>query len=445
MNPKRPSNDLIANPLVKKRNLQWTLETPHPISESRSRDYRDDANQNELLHSTAAIEAGAAHVTDHLARFSADLASHVLLHPRPLVTVPSYASLYASNANTSVGAHFVIHQHDHPVAGTHYDLRLQINPTSSVSWAIMYGLPGDPNSVRLNRNATETRIHSLWNHLIETASADTGSLLIWDTGTFTVLPRRSKHAPAEDPASQPTSPSSQSPSSLPSSQQSLLEAAFHSRKIRLRLHGSKLPDPYVLNIRLTRSEDAQGRAKTSRTPRRRRLRRRQPGKPELETTPSCSSDEGDPHPSINSNEEHLVPKGREIDRNAGISALDRELRELEDEHVRQTNAYPGADNTIGSIHQRKWYLSLDRRACGFVPRRQGRKITWHLPVSDSSSTTSRAGNVQQTGMQRLTFPFYVRGVPHERSVVTARRGEDIMRDEGVRGFIPRKGWTPVLK
>jgi hypothetical protein len=31
-----------------------------------------------------------------------------------------------------------------------------------VSWAIMYGLPGDPNSIRLNRNATETRIHCLW-------------------------------------------------------------------------------------------------------------------------------------------------------------------------------------------------------------------------------------------------------------------------------------------
>jgi hypothetical protein len=26
----------------------------------------------------------------------------------------------------------------------------------------MYGLPGDPNSKRLNRNATETRIHCLW-------------------------------------------------------------------------------------------------------------------------------------------------------------------------------------------------------------------------------------------------------------------------------------------
>lgn len=73
----------------------------------------------------------------------------------------SYSSIYTFNVGSKNGAHFVIRQHDHPVAGTHYDLRLQINETSSVSWAIMYGLPGDFNSVRLNRNATETRIHCL--------------------------------------------------------------------------------------------------------------------------------------------------------------------------------------------------------------------------------------------------------------------------------------------
>ena len=47
----------------------------------------------------------------------------------------------------------MIHQHDHPIAGLHYDLRLQINETSSASWAIMYALPGDPIG-RGNRNAT---------------------------------------------------------------------------------------------------------------------------------------------------------------------------------------------------------------------------------------------------------------------------------------------------
>lgn len=46
--------------------------------------------------------------------------------------------------------------------GLHYDLRLQISQSSSISFAIMYGLPGNPNSKRLNRNATETRVHNLW-------------------------------------------------------------------------------------------------------------------------------------------------------------------------------------------------------------------------------------------------------------------------------------------
>ena len=48
------------------------------------------------------------------------------------------------------------------VIGVHYDLRLQISESSSISFAIMYGLPGNPNSRRLNRNATETRVHNLW-------------------------------------------------------------------------------------------------------------------------------------------------------------------------------------------------------------------------------------------------------------------------------------------
>jgi hypothetical protein len=37
----------------------------------------------------------------------------------------------------------------------------------------------------------------------------------------------------------------------------------------------------------------------------------------------------------------------------GLSAIERELRELEDKEVRRTNAYPGASNTIGSVHQQR--------------------------------------------------------------------------------------------
>lgn len=170
-----PGPDLIPNPFVKKRNLDWTLEPPVPSSlishtadsvpVTKPEDFRTNDTpepQNEQP-TTAAIEAGNAHIDDHVTHFSTHLSKYLMKPPSPPpLSIDAYAALYSANANNPRGAHFVIHQHDHPIAGTHYDLRLQINETSSASWAIMYGLPGDPNSLRLNRNATETRIHSLW-------------------------------------------------------------------------------------------------------------------------------------------------------------------------------------------------------------------------------------------------------------------------------------------
>ncbi|KAH7001559.1 DNA polymerase ligase-domain-containing protein [Ilyonectria destructans] len=440
MSGKRPpSPDLIPNPFIKKRNLEWTLAAPHatlptPPSPSHAKS----------TPSIAAIESGSVQVDDHLSHFTTHLAAHISpSSPSPPLSISSYASLYADAAGNSRGAHFVIHQHDHPIAGTHYDLRLQINETSSASWAIMYGLPGDPNSVRLNRNATETRVHCLWNHLIETASPATGSLLIWDTGTYTVLPRKSKHAPSSDPSSQASSPSSSqednstaTPSPTP---QNLLHAAFQNRKIRIRLHGSRLPDPFVLNLRLTKSEDAAGWARGARTPMTRR-RRRQGGIPQQQPETSDEEDEGD----VAIDDDEYVPSSVDgIVSGENLSPMEREIREIEDEHVRRTNAYPGAQNTIGSVHQRRWYISLDRRACGFVNRRTKGRSAWELEGRNSDS--HYGGRVcLSTGSDRLSFPFYVRGAEYERSVVTGRRGAGILEDEGVKNFVPRKGWTPVL-
>ena len=111
----------------------------------------------------ATIEAGKVNISDHLFHISLHLSRFIrlsdLFHPR--LSISDFRELYKRNLHPR-GHHFVIHQHDHPVAGLHYDLRLQINETSSVSWAIMYGLPGNAGSRRLNRNATETRVHSLW-------------------------------------------------------------------------------------------------------------------------------------------------------------------------------------------------------------------------------------------------------------------------------------------
>lgn len=166
MSKRPPSPALIPNPFIKKRNLDWTIESPHQdhTHSSNPKSPESPTLAATKTATTAAIESGDTLITDHLAHFKTHLSKHSLQLPSsvPRLPVSSYASLYQSNAGSPDGAHFVIHQHDHPVAGTHYDLRLQINESSSVSWAIMYGLPGDPNSVRLMRNATETRIHCLW-------------------------------------------------------------------------------------------------------------------------------------------------------------------------------------------------------------------------------------------------------------------------------------------
>ncbi|KAM3559668.1 hypothetical protein MY1884_001179 [Beauveria asiatica] len=455
---KRPATPrLISNPFIKKKNLKWTLDAPDDDSQgpllwnaTASGDIGETPDPSssapEPRPTAAAVESGAAVVDDHLTQFSAHLAQFVTRLPEdysiPRLSIDEYAALYLANAGSEQGAHFVIHQHDHPIAGTHYDLRLQINETSSASWAIMYGLPGDPNSIRLNRNATETRIHSLWNHLIETASTDTGSLMIWDTGTYSILPRRSKHAPALDPDSGPSDDETASSSSPPTAtQQSLLHAAFQSRKIKIRLHGTKLPDPYVIYMRLTKTEDVAGRAKATRAKKPTRRRRRTGKSAETrqpETSASDSNDGEDPDddivPATNS---QLTQQGA-----AAVSALETELRELEDNEVRRTNAYKGAKNSIGSIHQRKWYLSLERDLSGFLPTKsESHRKTWQPKGNATGETAGLRGFDIDN---RLSYPFYVLGRDTERSVVTGRLGADILRDEGVEGFLPRKGWKPVI-
>lgn len=159
---------LVENPFIKKSNLDWTIGLPR-LDDNEDAVPHDDREPLKSTPAAAAVEAGHAHVEDHLAYFSQILEKHTQ-SPYPsgshCLTVKEYRGLYNANSGNPSGCHFVIHQHDHPIAGTHYDLRLQINETSSASWAIMYGLPGDPNSARPNRNATETRIHCLWVSLL---------------------------------------------------------------------------------------------------------------------------------------------------------------------------------------------------------------------------------------------------------------------------------------
>ena len=163
--PTSPPGSLQApiSPPRTKRSL--TKSSLFDIEEAQTDE--DGANRirehsNRQAPSLAAIEAGEIRIQDHLSTFSSRLARVVrILSPGPRLAISDFEALYERNCHPH-GSHFVVHQHDHPVAGVHYDLRLQISETSSISFAIMYGLPGNPNSKRLNRNATETRVHNLW-------------------------------------------------------------------------------------------------------------------------------------------------------------------------------------------------------------------------------------------------------------------------------------------
>lgn len=260
---------------------------------------------------------------------------------------------------------------------------------------------------------------------------------------YAVLPRRSKHEPAIDPSSQ-TGRDDESPSGDKTEQQKLAEA-FGQRKIKIRLDGTRLPRPYVLNLRLTKSEDADGRAKAKRSAERGGKRRRRGRGARVEKVEETSSDDEDEVEEDGVLEPVEPTTGQPLVEEEGPAAaaptemtgeMRRELEELEDAQVRATNAYIGADNSIGSVHQRKWFLSLDREASGFVrTAKRGGKPTW-------VHRGERAG-ADDDG--RLRYPFYVRGPEEERSVVTGRLAADVLRDEGVGGFIGRKGWRPVLR
>ncbi|KAL1879964.1 hypothetical protein VTK73DRAFT_6544 [Phialemonium thermophilum] len=464
------SPKLVPNPFIKKRNLDWDISPPPLKRKPRQRAAEKTEDDVELIPSTrkqssslapsaAAIEAGRAHITEHATHFSEHLAQHLLdPYPKgyPQLSISAYKEAYEKALHNRHGAHFVIHQHNHPIAGPHYDLRLQINGTSSASWAIMYGPPGDPNSsfVRSGngggRNAIETRIHCLWNHLIETASAATGSLLIWDTGTYEVLPRKPKtrrqvvrgetDEDESDSSALSASPDGESGRRKRPSEQDKLRAAFTARSIRLRLHGSRLPRNYTVHLWLTTADDIDGRARAVKATTRARTRRRRrralsEGVPTAETSESSEAE-----PEMGLGQVSEATPGERVEEDESPSQMERELRELEDEKVRRTNAYPGASNTIGSIHQRRWFLALDKEGSGFVKRRKDGVLMWE--ELEDKGRKKLEGSIDDGDDHRLTYPFYIRGPDHERSVVTGRLSEDIIKDEGVVGFVPRRGWRP---
>lgn len=355
--------------------------------------------------SLAAIEAGQVEIEDHADYFCKKLTP--LVRPRSDIIwhgVDNHKLLYLQNERRH-GHHFVIHQHDHPISGVHYDLRLQFSATSTISFAIPYGLPGNPNSARPNRMAIETRVHCLWNSLIESASHATGSLLIWDVGEYNILPWKTKTKPMTDDEDSETGTHSKAD---PRTDSEKLFAAFQDRHIRLRLWGTRLPHYYTIGLRLPSKNDRSGQPKKPKAKRRRidpsQVTRRQ-------FTIETDSDT-DEDTATNGREEN--DQTVEEDEDIAIASDSEEIS------IRENNAYPGAVNSIGSVHQRHWFLSLDRRRSGFKKARDGK---WVGPWE----------------------PFFVRGRDHERSVITRRNADEVMEDEGVEKFVGRKMWRPILE
>ncbi|KAJ4313562.1 hypothetical protein N0V94_006886 [Neodidymelliopsis sp. IMI 364377] len=390
----------ISPPRVLKRRGTSEARLPVPHTEALY-DVKNDPT-------LAAVEAGKAKIEDHLTYFEKHLAK-VTRRTAPEVSrlsIDDYASLYKNN-NHQHGHHFVIHQHNHPRAGVHYDLRLQFSATSSISWALPKGLPGDPNSKQLGRMAIETRVHNLWNNLIESASLKTGSLLIWDTGTYSILPR---HQNEQDISSLQTTDDESDVDVRERGQlrngeheNEKLIRAFESHHIRLRLHGTRLPKNYTITLRLPSNNDV------SKAPASRRRKRgpivhtsRRPSN----TLESNSDSNSDPNPQP--------------------TPLDTDSED--DVLTRRHNAYPGSHNTVGSIHQRRWFVLLDRRSSGFVINEIGTWVQRRL----------QDGEVAE-GFER----FVVRGRDWERSVVTGRLAAEVQSDEGCGEFVGRGGWVGI--
>ncbi len=335
----------------------------------------------------------------------------------------------------------------------------------------MYGLPGDPNSRRLNRNATETRVHCLWNHLIETASHETGTMLIWDTGEYEILPyysaQRSKQiTDSESGSDSEPARTTESPFSTMSEPEKLAHS-FSRRKIRLRLHGTRLPPGYTIGVRLNHENDRATQPKAPSFKRRRKpiQDRLTPARKARRTSTSSSSSvasdatKNEAHRAFRRTVSSLKRTASPPSRNARTFAKPRadtiefdstatihndsaialaSEGEDENEAIRLTNAYPGATNSINSIHQRKWYLSLDRSLSGFVPTPTPKDMNHH---AKTYWIRGEGRDGRKTGFER----FHVLGRDVERSVVTGRLAADILKDEGVEGYVPRGRWSGVTE
>ena len=188
--------------------------------------------------------------------------------------------------------------------------------------------------------------------------------------------------------------------------------AFQSRHIHLRLHGSRLPQNYTIALRLPSHND---RSIQPKRPVRKR-RRLDPAKARKANVVTSSENESDTETKVSPKQEEAL----EDDHLDAANASEDDG----DSAIRANNAYAGATNTIGSVHQRHWFLTLDRPNSGFSKAKTGPDAgRWVGPWKT----------------------FYVLGREHERSIVTGRLADEVMADEGVKKFIGRKMWRPITE
>lgn len=237
----------------------------------------------------------------------------------------------------------------------------------------------------------------------------TGSLLIWDTGTYSILPRKTLN---NQPSPQTTD--DESDDDIPSNpvniiadtqhdNEKLIEA-FQGRYIRLRLQGTRLPENYTITLRLPSVNDI------SKPHQVRRRRTRRPKRRSVQYFTDSESEGGPIFPGKEEEEQYM------------------DTDDEEDFSTRVNNAYLGSTNSIGSMHQRRWFMSLDRQSSGFV--------------QNKSSTEQGKWSRSEEGGGFETF--YIRGREFERSVVTGRLAAEVEADEGVEGYVGRAGWVGVI-
>ncbi|KAL8876217.1 MAG: hypothetical protein Q9192_008902 [Flavoplaca navasiana] len=261
-------------------------------------------------------------------------------------------------------------------------------------------------------------MHGIQNHLIETASSSTGSMLIWDTGEYSILPYQAdqkQHQTDQELSDSSAEENCNQPSTMPASEK--LHQAFKNRKIRIRLHGTRLPPNYTLSMRLLTSNN---RHEQPKKPVRKRRRRdddpKSPHHDERATTPKTSSDEEDPVQDDRSANSIVAENTNMTNPKIIVESKNKKTN-------MSASQTPTPEPRIPSIR----YINAD----GTFPW-----IVMH-PVSCRWPTAMERVDGREGEMKM--------GRDHERSVVTGRTADEVMEDEGVEGFTGRKGWRAVLE